>query len=141
MIREAEAIWTGSLKSGQGRLRLGSGSFEGPYTYASRFEEGKGANPEELLGAAHAGCYSMFLSALLGKAGFEPARIKTRAQVHLGEGPRITRIELETEVEADGLREDAFQDLAAQAKQGCPVSQALAAVEITLRAVLVSHDR
>ena len=140
-IRHAQAIWTGTLRQGSGTMKVGSGYFEGPYTFASRFEEGKGTNPEELVGAAHAGCYSMFLSALLTNAGFTPTRISTSATVHLGTkdgGPAITTIELDTEGEVPGLTEAAFLERAEAAKLGCPVSKALAGVEIKLRARLVS---
>jgi len=118
-------------------MTLGSGSYTGPFTFASRFEAGKGTNPEELLGAAHAGCYSMFLSALLTDAGFPPTRIATTATVHLGEGPKITLIELSTEAVVPGLAEDAFQRHAEAAKKGCPVSQALTGPRIELKARLL----
>ncbi len=119
-------------------MRVGSGAYDGPFTYASRFEEGKGTNPEELVGAAHAGCFSMFLSALLTKEGFKPNRISTTATVHLEAGPTITRIELKTEADVPGLTEDALRMHAEAAKKGCPVSKALAGgPEITLQATLV----
>lgn len=138
-VRNAEAEWKGTLKEGAGTMKLGSGSYEGPFSYASRFEEGPGTNPEELVGAAHAGCYSMFLSALLSNAGFKPTRIHTTAKVHLGAGPAITLIELNTEAQVPGLDNDAFQEKAAAAKAGCPISKALAGVgEIKLTATLVS---
>ncbi len=129
-IRKAEATWLGTLREGSGTMRVSSGYFEGPYTYASRFEEAKGTNPEELLGAAHAGCYSMFLSALITKAGYTPTRIHTTATVHLEAGPTITRIDLHTQAEVPGLDEATFLEKAEEAKQGCPVSKALAAVEL-----------
>jgi osmotically inducible protein OsmC len=136
-IRNSEATWKGTLREGSGAMKLGSGTFEGPYTFASRFEEAKGTNPEELIGAAHAGCYSMFLSALLSNKGFTPARIHTTATVHLTAGPTISKIELVCEAEAPGVEDAIFQELAAQAKANCPVSKALAAVpEITLTATL-----
>jgi len=119
-------------------MRVSSGFFEGPYTFASRFEEEKGTNPEELIGAAHAGCYSMFLSALLSNAGFTPTRIHTTAKVHLGVGPTITKIELNTEAEVPGLDEATFAERAAMAKAGCPVSKALASVDIELTARLLA---
>ncbi len=138
-VRNAEAEWKGTLKEGAGTMKLGSGSYEGPFTYASRFEEGPGTNPEELIGAAHAGCFSMFLSALLTNAGFKPTRIHTTAKVHLGAGPAITLIELNTEAAVPGLDDAAFQEKAAAAKAGCPISKALAGVgEIKLTANLVS---
>ncbi|KQU79492.1 peroxiredoxin [Mesorhizobium sp. Root102] len=140
-IREASAEWQGTLKEGSGRLRLGSGVFEGAYSFPSRFENGPGTNPEELIGAAHAGCFSMALSAILGNANHVPTSISTVARVHLGAtaaGPTITRIELETEAEVAGLAEDEFARLAQSAKAGCLVSRALAGVsQITLKATLV----
>jgi len=138
-MANAEAEWKGTLKEGAGTMKLGSGSYEGAFTYASRFADGKGTNPEELIGAAHAGCFSMFLSALLTNAGFTPTRIHTTAKVHLGAGPAIDKIELNTEAEVPGIDEAAFQEKAAAAKAGCPVSKALAAVgDIQLTAKLVS---
>jgi osmotically inducible protein OsmC len=138
-IRHAEATWKGTLREGSGKMKLGSGYFEGPYTFASRFEEEKGTNPEELIGAAHAGCYSMFLSALLSGKGFTPTRIHAAATVHLTAGPTISKIELACEAEVPGLDDATFQELAAQAKAGCPVSKALASVpEIVLDARLLS---
>jgi len=121
-------------------MKLGTGAFEGAYTFKSRFENGAGTNPEELIGAAHAGCFSMALSAGLGRAGFTPKRIETSARVHLekvGEAFRITRIELKTEAAVPGIDAKAFQDQAEAAKKGCPVSAALAAVTISLDARLV----
>lgn len=138
-VRNAEAVWQGTLKEGAGTMKLGSGAYEGPFTYASRFEEGPGTNPEELIGAAHAGCFSMFLSALLTNAGYTPTRVHTTAKVHLGAGPAITLIELNTEAEVPNLDENTFQEKAAAAKAGCPVSKALAGVgEIQLTAKLVA---
>ena len=139
-VRKANAVWEGSLREGSGKVALGSGAYEGPYSFGSRFEEGTGTNPEELIGAAHAGCFSMALSAGLGRAGFTPKRVATSAKVHLekvGEGFKITRIELDNESEVPGLDENAFQEHAKKAKEGCPVSQALAGVEISLNARLV----
>lgn len=136
IIRESSAIWNGNLKQGSGTLRLASGVYEGPYTYASRFEQVPGTNPEELLGAAHAGCFSMFLSAILSEAGHPPTRIATTAKVHLGEGPKITLIELSTLGQVPGIDEKTFLEFAGRAKQGCPVSQALASVETRLEARL-----
>ena len=137
-VRSAQATWNGTLKEGNGTMKVGSGFFEGPFTFASRFEEGKGTNPEELIGAAHAGCYSMFLSALLTNAGFKPNRINTTATVYLGAGPTITKIELNTEADVPGLDEATFAEKAAAAKQGCPVSKALASVEIELTTRLLA---
>jgi osmotically inducible protein OsmC len=137
-VRKAEAVWQGTLREGGGTLKLGSGVYEGPYTYASRFEDAPGTNPEELIGAAHAGCYSMFLSALLSNAGFTPARIHTTATVHLEAGPTITKIELDCEAAVPNLDETAFAEQATRAKQNCPVSKALASVDIQLNARLVN---
>ena len=134
-IRHAQAEWKGTLREGSGTMKFGK--FEGPYTYASRFESGEGTNPEELLGAAHAGCFSMFLSALLTKAGFKPTRIQTTATVHLEDGPTIKTIELKTEAQVPNLDNAKFQELAAEAKAGCPVSKALASVDVKLQATLV----
>ena len=139
-VRTAEAEWKGNLREGQGVMKLGSGAFEGRYSFPSRFAEGKGTNPEELIGAAHAGCFSMALSAGLSKAGFIPTRVHTRAKVHLeqvGEGFAITRIELETEAEVPGMDGGTFQSHAENAKQNCPVSKALAGPIITLKATLL----
>lgn len=135
-VRESTAIWNGSLTEGKGSMRLASGAYEGEFTRASRFEEAKGTNPEELIGAAHAGCFSMFLSGLLSNAGHVPTQIRTSAKVHLGAGPKITLIELSTVGEVPGIDEKTFIDFAEQAKKGCPVSQALSAVEMTLTAKL-----
>ncbi|MCS6994106.1 MAG: OsmC family protein [Anaerolineales bacterium] len=137
-IRTSSAEWKGTLKEGAGTMKLGSGAYEGPFTFASRFESGPGTNPEELIGAAHAGCFSMFLSALLTKEGFTPTRIATTATVHLTEGPTISLIELNCEAEVPGLSETTFQEKAAAAKANCPVSKALAGPEIRLTARLVS---
>lgn len=137
-IRESSAVWKGNLKEGQGSMRLGSGAYEGPFTYLSRFESGQGTNPEELIGAAHAGCFSMYLSLILSQAGHTPTRIDTTAKVHLGEGPKIILIELSTVGEVPGIDEKTFIEFAEKAKQGCPVSQALASVDMTLNARLSS---
>jgi osmotically inducible protein OsmC len=136
-VRSANAVWKGTLKEGSGHLKLESGVYEGPYTFASRFETAPGTNPEELIGAAHAGCYSMFLSALLTNAKYTPTSINTMAKVHLGEGPTIHLIELTTEAQVPGLGADEFQELAEKAKANCPVSKALSAVEMKLTASLL----
>ena len=137
-VRKSEATWRGTLKEGSGTMKVGAGHYEGPFTYASRFETGPGTNPEELIGAAHAGCFSMFLSALLTNNGFTATRVNTVATVHLGAGPTINKIELKCEAEVPGVDAAKFAELAAQAKAGCPVSKALAAVdEIILDAKLV----
>ncbi len=135
----ASAVWEGSLKDGKGTMKLGSGSFSGAYSFATRFESKPGTNPEELIGAAHAGCFSMALSAGLGKAGFTPTRIATSAKVHLekvGEGFKITRIELETQATIPNIDAATFQQHAESAKKGCPVSQALTGTQIDLKATL-----
>jgi osmotically inducible protein OsmC len=136
-VRSSSAEWKGTLKKGSGTMKLGSGTWEGPFTFASRFESGKGTNPEELIGAAQAGCFSMFLSALLSDAGFTPTRISTTATVHLEDGPTIALIELNTEAVVPGLKAEAFQEHAEKAKAGCPVSKALAGPKITLKAKLL----
>jgi osmotically inducible protein OsmC len=138
--RTASAVWEGNLREGKGRVKLGSGAFEGNYSFVSRFEEGAGTNPEELIGAAHAGCFSMALAAGLTKAGHNPKRISTNANVSLekvGEGFKITTIELNTEGEVPGIDEQTFLDAAESAKKNCPVSQALAGVDIKLNATFV----
>ena len=136
-IRTASAIWNGTLKEGQGRMKLGSGVFEGNFSFGTRFEEVPGTNPEELIGAAHAGCFSMFLSALLTKAGYVPTKIATNAKVYLGDGPRITLIELETQAEVPNLDENTFQEKVKEAKENCPISKALASVEIHVASQLI----
>ncbi len=138
--RTGEAVWEGNLREGKGRVKLGSGAYEGAYSFRSRFEEGPGTNPEELIGAAHAGCFSMALSAGLTKAGFTARRIHTTAKVHLeqvGEGFKIARIQLDTEAEVPKLDRQAFLQHAEAAKKNCPVSVALAGVDILLNARLV----
>jgi osmotically inducible protein OsmC len=140
-IRTAKAEWTGTIMEGKGTMALGSGAWQGPYSFASRFEDGQGTNPEELIAAAHAGCFSMALSGQLSKAGFKPTRIATTASVQLLKqeaGFAITRIELQCEAQVPGIDDAKFQELAAAAKQGCPVSKALASVEITLNAKLIA---
>ena len=136
-IRISTAEWKGTLKQGSGTLKLGSGVYQGPYTYASRFETGPETNPEELLGAAHAACFSMFLSALLTTAGFTPRRIYTTATVHLDPGPTITLIELDTEADIPDLGEEAFKGYVESAKKDCPVSKALTGPQIKLTAKLI----
>ncbi len=142
--REASAEWEGTLKEGKGLVRVGRGSYEGRYSYVSRFEDGNGTNPEELIGAAHAGCYSMALAMALEQEGYRPEHIFTRAEVQLdtsGSAPSISGITLETSVSANGIEEEAFQRIAEQAKNGCPVSRALQAVPIELRAELAVPSR
>ena len=139
--RKAEAEWKGNLAEGAGELKLGSGAFTGPYSFKSRFEEEQSAtNPEELIGAAHAGCFTMALTAQLSRAQITPTRIHTTATVKLekvGEGFSITSINLETEAEIPGIDDATFQKNANDAKQNCPVSKALSGTEIHLTAKLV----
>jgi lipoyl-dependent peroxiredoxin len=137
--RKAHAEWNGALDSGDGRMAFGSGAFEGPYSFASRMQNGPGTNPEELIGAAHAGCYSMALSGVLGAGGHTPESISTDAAVTFepqGEGWAITGIELTTRGRVPGMDEDAFRQAAETAKETCPVSVALRATPITLNASL-----
>ncbi len=139
--RNAEAEWKGNLIEGQSTMKLGSGAFEGNYSFKSRMENGPGTNPEELIGAAHAGCFSMALSAGLAKGGFSPKRVHTKAAVHfdkVGDGFSITHIDLETEAEIPGIDNAKFQEFAEGAKKGCPVSKALTGTTINLKAELVS---
>jgi osmotically inducible protein OsmC len=139
-VRKSEAVWQGTLKEGKGTMKLGSGAYEGAYSFASRFEEATGTNPEELIGAAHAGCYSMAFSGDLTKAGFNPEMIHTVATVSLGKidgKSRITGIHLVTEVKVKEIKEEAFQRMAEEAKLGCPVSVALSNVPMTLDAKLI----
>src|SRR3954452_24796356 len=137
--RTAHAEWNGPLDSGQGTMALGSGAFEGPYSFQSRMQDGAGTNPEELIGAAHAGCFSMALSLVLGNEGHEPESIATDAKVRFdkqGDGFAITSIALTTRGRVPRIDEDEFKRLADVAKENCPVSQALKAVDITLDATL-----
>ncbi len=139
--RNAEAEWNGSILEGNGTMKLGSGAFEGAYSFKSRMEDGTGTNPEELIGAAHAGCFSMAFAAALGKAGFEPKGIHTKAAVKFDKvenGFSITKIDLTTEAEISDIDENKFQEIARGAKENCPVSKALAGTEITLTASLKS---
>jgi osmotically inducible protein OsmC len=140
-VRSARARWNGTLKDGEGTMKLASGAYEGKYSFGSRFEENPGANPEELIAAAHAGCFSMALSAGLGKAGFTPKSVDTKAKVHLTKsdaGFSISRIDLATTATVPDIDEETFLEHAEGAKKNCPVSRALAAVEITLDATLAS---
>jgi lipoyl-dependent peroxiredoxin len=135
--RTAQAEWNGDLPGGKGRMAFGGGAFEGQYSFGSRFEEGEGTNPEELIAAAHAGCFSMQLAGVMSADGHVPDSVRTTAKVSLdkdGDAFSITRSELETEVEIDGLEDDEFQRYATQAKEICPVSRALGAIEIGLEA-------
>jgi lipoyl-dependent peroxiredoxin len=140
--RTANAVWNGSLEEGNGTMRMRSGYYEGPYTFQSRFKEGEGTNPEELIAAAHAGCFSMALSGDLGRAGYDPESVETTATVHLemGDGPpTVARIVLDTQARVPGIEAGEFQELAEGAKQNCPISRALAAVPtIEVNAELVA---
>ena len=139
-IRTAGAEWNGALSDGEGTLSSTSGAVDGQYSFSSRFEEGVGTNPEELIAAAHAGCFSMQLSGLLGEAGYEPESVETNATVHIEEadpGFKITLIELDSRARVPGIDEDEFQRQVEAAKETCPVSQALAATEITASAELL----
>ncbi len=130
--RNGSATWGGNLQEGSGQLTVGDGVWQGDYSFSSRFEEGEGTNPEELIAAAHAGCFSMALSGELGRAGHEVDSVETEAVVHLEkveQGFAIKRIELKTRVSAPNLDDAALQEATEAAKAGCPVSQALAAVE------------
>jgi osmotically inducible protein OsmC len=135
-IRKSTAVWKGSSREGSGMLRLGSGQFEGPYTWLSRFKEGPETNPEELIAAAHAGCFSMALASDLSKAGHVPTKISTSAEVIMDESNTITGVVLETLGEVPGIDEKTFIEFAEGAKKNCPVSKALAALDITLKAKL-----
>jgi len=136
-IRNASAVWNGTLKEGNGTMKVGSGAFEGEYTFASRFEEGTGTNPEELVGAAQAGCFSMYLASVLTNAGFPPVQVRTSAKVHLGEGPRITLVELDTEAEVPNIDEKTFLESVDKSKKNCPISLALTGPELRVSARLV----
>lgn len=136
--RTAKAEWNGTLKDGKGVMNFSN--YSGPYTFVSRFEEGPGTNPEELVGAAHAGCYSMFLSALISGDNLSPESIQTIATVHLDKddvGPVISTIELDCKVKCKELSQERFQELAAAAKEKCPVSRLYAAADIHLNATLL----
>jgi lipoyl-dependent peroxiredoxin len=137
--RSSTAHWSGNLARGSGTMSLGSGAFEGSYSFASRFESGDGTNPEELIAAAHAGCFSMALALVLSEAGHEPDSVQTTAEVTIetvDDKATITRSELSTEVKVDGVDDAEFQTYADGAKSGCAVSRALAGVEISLDAKL-----
>ena len=139
MDRNASARWSGDLKSGTGTIKTGSGAFQGPYSFTTRFEGTNGTNPEELLGAAHAACFSMALSHALASAGHVPTSVDTKAVVHLNKVPDgfgITGIDLETVGVVPGLTAAQFSDFAEKTKTGCIVSRALSAVPMTLKATL-----
>src|SRR5687767_2962880 len=138
--RTATARWEGGLKDGKGNLRLGGGAFNGQYSFSSRFEEGTGTNPEELLGAAHAGCFSMAFAKTLDDNGYPPRSVETTAKVKFEKaeaGFTVTRIDLDTKVSADGIDPDTLTKLAETAKATCPISRALNVPEITVTATLV----
>jgi len=139
-IRKVKSVWNGTLKGGNGKMNITN--YSGPYTFASRFEEGKGTNPEELVGAAQSGCFSMFLAALLSEEGLEPESIETEASVTLGEvggGPAITNIKLDSTVKCEGLSQEKFNELSQAAKEKCPISRLYAGgtASIELNAKLV----
>ena len=139
LVRTSTAVWEGGLKNGKGKMKIGKDVFDGSYTFASRFESGTGTNPEELIGAAHAGCFSMALALMLDQEGFKPERITTTARVKVdkvGDGYRIMGIDLDTEGVVPGIDEARFREKAEVAKKGCPVSVALASVDIKLEARL-----
>jgi lipoyl-dependent peroxiredoxin len=138
-VRNAQAVWEGDLRGGRGHMKFGGGAFDGQYSFSSRFEEGAGTNPEELIAAAHAGCFSMAFSGALAKAGFNPTSVSTTAKVHLDKvdgGFKITRIHLGTVGVVPGIDEAKFAEIAESAKKGCPVSQLLTGAEISLEARL-----
>ena len=137
-VSKAQAKWTGTLKEGAGTMKGGSGHFDAPFTFVSRFEGASGGtNPEELIGAAQAGCFSMFLAAQLTTAGHPPTSIETSATVHLGDGPTIEKIELETVADVPGVSKEVFDEKVDFSKKNCPVSKALASVAaLTLNAKL-----
>ena len=137
--RSGEATWNGNLPDGDGTMSVESGAYEGAYSFRSRFEDGEGSNPDELIAAAHAGCFSMALANVLAEAGYDPESVHTNADVTLRmleDGPAITKVHLTSEVAVSGLDDETFQEHADAAKNGCPVSKALAGVEITLDASL-----
>jgi osmotically inducible protein OsmC len=140
-IRTSDAQWNGDLKSGNGTIKLGSGAWQGQYSFSSRFEDGNGTNPEELVAAAHAGCYSMALANELSSAGFTADSVATKANVHLektAEGFGIPKIDLITVATVPGIDDATFQKIAEATKAACPISQLLKAAEITLDAKLNS---
>jgi osmotically inducible protein OsmC len=137
-VRKAKAQWSGTLKNGKGIMNFSN--YKGPFTFASRFENGEGTNPEELIGAAHAGCYSMFLSALISGEELTPESVETTASVHLGSdntGPVISKIELNCEVKCAGLSNNKFIELTKAAKEKCPISRLVSSAEIVLNAKLL----
>lgn len=142
--RKANAEWNGSLKEGAGRIALGSGLFEGAFSFATRMEDEPGTNPEELLGASLAGCYAMALNATLEKEGKPAKSVKVEAKVSLGKddaGFKITKIDLQAKAEVDGIDDETFQQVAENVKKGCPISRALAATQINLTAELIRAQK
>lgn len=140
-VRKSEAEWQGGLKEGKGKMKLGSGAFEGKYNFSSRFKEGKGTNPEEMIGAAHAGCFSMQLAHFIKEEGYDPESVKTEASVTIEKGEEgfaITSIHLNNESKVPEIDGETFKRLAESAKNNCPVSKALAATDISLDAELIS---
>lgn len=141
LVRTGNAVWEGNLKEGKGTVALGTGAFKGPYSFTSRFENGQGTNPEELIAAAHAGCFSMAFANGLDQAGHRAKKVATTARVQMEKGEAgfgITQIELQVEADVPGIDEAKFMEVAEKAKAGCPVSRALAAVKITLKAKLLA---
>lgn len=139
--RKAAAVWEGGLTDGRGKVKVGEHELERPISIGSRFDAGSGTNPEELVGAAHAGCFSMALAKQLSDSGHKPKTIRTAAEVHLEEfqhGYSISRVKLETQAQVSGISEDEFKRLAEDAKIGCPVSKALRGALIDLKAELVA---
>jgi osmotically inducible protein OsmC len=138
-ISKAQAVWTGNLKEGSGQMSFDRSGISFPFSFKSRFENGDGANPEMLIGAAHAGCFSMAFAAMLAEQGYTPGKISTDSEIKLDssdDGMRIVSSHLTAEAEVDGIDEETFLKIAAQAKEGCPVSRALGTVQITLDARL-----
>ncbi len=140
-INKAHAFWTGNLKDGNGRMQFEKSDTEFPFSFKSRFEDGVGANPEMLIGSAHAGCFSMAFSNILDGEGFDPKEVKVVASIKLDQvdgGFKITESHLDVEAKVQGIDNDKFQELATKAKENCPVSQALSAIKITMDAKLKS---
>ena len=140
IVRKSEALWDGNIKKGKGTMKVGGGSISGNYSFGSRFEHGSGTNPEELIGAAHAGCFNMALTMVLEQSGYNVDHIHTIAKVSIdkvGEGYKITHIELDTEGRVPGCDEKTFMEKAELAKKNCPVSMALTGVGIDLRSRLM----
>lgn len=140
IARKAHAVWEGTLKEGKGSMQTGTKSFSGPYSFASRFESGSGTNPEELIAAAHAGCFSMAFSAQLEAAGYKATRVETTATVSMVQadgGFKIDTVTLDMTGQVPGIGDADFHKIADAAKAGCPVSKALAGVQIKLNAKLV----